>query len=57
MTNKHMKKCSISLTTKEIQIKTMLRFQLESLASRTQNSPEKCWRECGEKGTLIHYWW
>jgi hypothetical protein len=38
MTKKHLKKCSPSLTTKEMQVKTTLRFYLipvELLASRT----------------------
>ena len=49
MAKKHMKRCSTSLITREMQIKTM--------AIIKNSTTNKCWRECGEKGTLLHYWW
>jgi hypothetical protein len=59
MTKKHMKKCLSSLGIKEMQIKTTLTFHLtpvrKTIIKNTTNN--KCWQECGGKGTLICCWW
>ena len=59
MVKKHRKRCSTSLITRGMQIKTIMRYHLTQvrmyIIKKSTNS--KYWRGCGEKETLLHCWW
>ena len=60
---RHMKRCSSSLITGEMKIKTAMRYHLTlvRMATIKKSTDNKSWRRCGEKRTLLHcggnvYW-
>ena len=57
MAQRHMKRCSMSLLIREIQIKTTQIPPHARVAKVNKSGDYRCCRGCGKTGTLLHCWW
>ena len=59
MANRHMKRCSTSLSIREMQIKTITIYCFTPLrmAIINKSTNNKHWWRCGERGMLLYCWW
>jgi hypothetical protein len=59
MAEKNLKMCTTSLITREMQIKTTLRFDptpVRMTKFKNSGDSRRC-QGCGERGTPLHCWW
>ena len=59
MLKRCIKRCSAWLTIREMPVKTETRYHHTSVRMNIirKSMNNTCWRECLEKGTLLHCWW
>ena len=59
ISNKHMKRCPVSMVIRKMQIKITTRYHFTSPRTAIIFLVEniKCWQGCGEIGTLVHCQW
>ena len=55
----HMRRCSASLIIIQFSSVHAMKYNFipVRMAIISKSANNKCWRRCGEKGTLLHYWW
>jgi hypothetical protein len=55
----HLEKCSTSLVSRELKMKTSLRFHLTLIRmAKIKNVRDSgCWQGCRVRGKLLHCWW